>query len=415
MKQTAGFISTYSADVFGVCSALFELGGMTVMHDASGCNSTYNTHDEPRWYDMDSLVFISALTEMEAVMGDDGRLVREIVDAAKELNPKFIAVAGTPIPMMTGTDFAAVARLVEEQTGILSFGFATNGMRPYSSGVGMAFEALARRITDRTAVKTQGFSANIIGLTPLDFSYEPGDALSFAAVPCSAPYSAGRCGEAHLNGSAGSLKKQLSAHGFELIGSWAMGGTLDEIRQAGRARVNLVVSEGGLPAARALRELYGTPYVAGLPYGGRVSEKLFADLAAAAQTGECTVSYEGRDWPGIPDIAVIGESVSAGSLVRAIEQETGRAARAICPLGPDPELLPPGGVRVSDEDDIRGCLSAFRAVIADPLYRPVCPPSCRLIELPHEAFSGRIYRNRIPDLISGFDGWFEQIKEEFVK
>ena len=45
MKQTASFISTYSADVFGVASALYELGGMTIMHDASGCNSTYNTHD----------------------------------------------------------------------------------------------------------------------------------------------------------------------------------------------------------------------------------------------------------------------------------------------------------------------------------------------------------------------------------
>ena len=71
MKQTASVISTYSADVMGVCSALFELGGMTVMHDASGCNSTYTTHDEPRWYDMDSMVYISGISEMEAIMGDD--------------------------------------------------------------------------------------------------------------------------------------------------------------------------------------------------------------------------------------------------------------------------------------------------------------------------------------------------------
>ncbi len=42
---------------------------MTVMHDASGCNSTYTTHDEPRWYSMDSMVYISALSELEAVMG----------------------------------------------------------------------------------------------------------------------------------------------------------------------------------------------------------------------------------------------------------------------------------------------------------------------------------------------------------
>ena len=95
MKQTATIISTYSADVMGVCSALFELGGMTVMHDASGCNSTYTTHDEPRWYDMDSMVYISGISEMEAIMGDDEKLISDIVDAAEVLKPAFIAIAGT--------------------------------------------------------------------------------------------------------------------------------------------------------------------------------------------------------------------------------------------------------------------------------------------------------------------------------
>lgn len=94
MKQTQAFLSTYTADVSGVCSALFELGGMTVMHDASGCNSTYNTHDEPRWYDMDSLVFISGLSELEAVLGDDEKLIEDTVRAAKKLSPRFIALAG---------------------------------------------------------------------------------------------------------------------------------------------------------------------------------------------------------------------------------------------------------------------------------------------------------------------------------
>ena len=108
MKQTARIISTYSADVMGVSSALFELGGMTVMHDPSGCNSTYTTHDEPRWYDMDSMVYISGLSEMEAIMGDDEKLISDIVDAAEVLKPAFIAIAGTPIPTMTGFDFEAV-------------------------------------------------------------------------------------------------------------------------------------------------------------------------------------------------------------------------------------------------------------------------------------------------------------------
>ena len=40
MRQSYRIIPVYTADVSGVCSALYELGGMTVMHDPSGCNST---------------------------------------------------------------------------------------------------------------------------------------------------------------------------------------------------------------------------------------------------------------------------------------------------------------------------------------------------------------------------------------
>jgi nitrogenase molybdenum-iron protein alpha/beta subunit len=148
MKQTARIISTYSADVMGVCSALFELGGMTVMHDASGCNSTYTTHDEPRWYDMDSMVYISGISEMEAIMGDDEKLISDIVDAAEVLKPAFIAIAGTPIPTMTGFDFEAVAEVIEQRTGIPSFGFATTGMNTYIHGASMALAGTARRFVE---------------------------------------------------------------------------------------------------------------------------------------------------------------------------------------------------------------------------------------------------------------------------
>ena len=33
MKQVSVTLSTYTADVSGVCSALYELGGMVVIHD----------------------------------------------------------------------------------------------------------------------------------------------------------------------------------------------------------------------------------------------------------------------------------------------------------------------------------------------------------------------------------------------
>ena len=129
MKQVASRISTYSADVFGVCSALYELGGMVVMHDPSGCNSTYTTHDEPRWSSMESMIFISGLTEMEAIMGDDEKLIADVVREADAMHPAFIVVAGGPISNMIGLDFEAVSLRIEEETGIPSIRMRTRSCR----------------------------------------------------------------------------------------------------------------------------------------------------------------------------------------------------------------------------------------------------------------------------------------------
>ena len=364
MKQTSRIISTYSADTFGVCSALFELGGMTVMHDASGCNSTYTTHDEPRWYDMDSMVFISALSEMEALMGDDEKLIGDIVTAAQELRPKFIALAGTPIPAMTGFDYEAAARVIEAQTGIPAMGFATTGMNTYVQGVSMALESLARRFVREDVKKTERPSVNILGLTPLDFS---------------------------VNGTDHSIAEFLEKEGFEVLSRWAMGSCLEEISRAGGASVNLVVSASGLAAAKVLQSRFGTPYVVGVPYGEA------GMLAQALRTGTAA-------WPELPgeDIVIIGEGVTSVSLARAIECETGRSARVLCPTECDPALLRKKDRLCRSEEELETAIKTAKTLIADPMFRPICPAGIKFVELPAESCSGRIWRDRIPDLVKDF-------------
>ena len=373
MKQTARIISTYSADTFGVCSALFELGGMVIMHDASGCNSTYTTHDEPRWYDMDSMVYISGLSEMEAIMGDDEKLIGDIVDAANNLHPKFIAIVGTPIPTMTGFDFTAVAELVEDRTGIPTFGFDTTGMNTYVQGAAKAFEGIARRFVKRDVEKTEHLSANILGLTPLDFS---------------------------VNGSDASMVKFLENAGFEVVSKWAMGSTLEELTEAGRASVNLVVSATGLGVAKVLKELFGTPYVVGTPIGAAFQEELKHALLKTVKEGLSDLELS-----SLPnsEIAVIGEGVTSLSLAQAIELEYGIGVKILCATECEKALLRTKDVLTSDEEDVMEALSGMKMVIADPLYRPICPKDAKFMNLPAESFSGRIYRNEIPNLVDRFE------------
>ena len=390
MKQIASRISIYSADAFGVCSALYELGGLCVMHDASGCNSTYNTHDEPRWYDFDSMVYISGLSEMEAIMGDDQKFIDDIVYTAKELSPNFIAMAGTPIPTMIGTDFKAIANIIEKETNIPTFGFDTTGMHSYVSGAYKAFEALAKRFLKRNDKESRGekkesidkesrevkntiIKVNILGATPLDFS---------------------------INKSVEAMVDLLKENNFEVISTWAMGSSLEYIKNAGDADVNLVVSYSGMGAAKYMYENLNIPYVVGTPFGKEFANKVIEDLKEVKSTKENKVSYDNRKIDKDAEITIVGESIMSESLAYAISKEKNKTVNVISSLETDEKLLLEGDKIDMFEDDIEKCLKNSKTIIADPLFRPICPLDSNFISLPHEAFSGRIYRDEIPNIIN---------------
>ena len=422
LRQAYRIIPIYTADVSGVCSALYELGGMTVMHDPSGCNSTYNTHDEIRWYDEDSLIFISGLTEIDAIMGNDEKFIHDIEEAASELKPRFIALASSPIPYMNGTDFPAIAEVTEQDTGIPTFAVPTNGMHDYVHGAGMALEAIAEHFVlpkshaeDVSNKNTEGKGrnrlVNLLGVTPLDFG--PLD-------------------------HAETMKRSLEQYGWQINSMWAMGDSLDQLSKSADAAVNVVVSSVGIRAAKVLQRKFGTPYVVGAPVG-RFTEKLSEAMEVAvssakgfaaseieknAQTrhlSETEAAQEPADnvvyaacrkvSENLQDankaeentrhqaeITLIGEPVTMGSLAAAIELQYGRSVRVLCPLEETEGLLAPGDEAVCGEEMMEEKLKDAGIIAADPLYRPICPKDAQFYELPHIAFSGRIYLKKIKQM-----------------
>ena len=413
MKQVSVTLSTYTADVSGVCSALYELGGMVVIHDPSGCNSTYNTHDEPRWYEMDSLVFISGLSQMDAIMGNDDKFIHDIVRAAKELQPRFIALVRTPIPLMTGTDFEGISRVIEKQTGIPVFYFPTSGMHTYVKGAGMAMETIAKELVpaggesvkERKNKQENPLKINILGATPLDFS---------------------------INSTLDSIKEFLSQH-FEIISIFAMGSSIEDIQRAGEADVNLVISSVGVLAAKVLEERFHTPYVIGTPIIGFenvLAEKLIESAwTKKSQTAYFSVLQKAhkKDTANFTTIQnteavsnlkkirsltetieknkvsgnvyIIGESVISQSLKAALALRYGIEAAVICPLETEPEYTEKDVLLLSSEEDIKEAIMDADTVIADPIYKTICSEKVNFVAMPHEAYSGRIYRKEVCDFI----------------
>lgn len=388
MRRTNRIVPTYTGDVSGACSALFELGGMVVIHDPSGCNSTYNTHDETRWYDHDSLIFITGFVERDAILGRDDKLIRDVVEAARELSPRFIALCNSPVPFISGTDFRAIAKIIERESGIPCFYVQTNGMHDYVVGAGNAFLALAERFVGEWPKRSRAL--NILGATPLDLG---------------------------IAGSDAPLRAFARQAGFEVVSCWAMGSTLEELACAAEAEVNLVISSTGLRVARYLREHFGTPYVVGRPIGidmasDQVSNPWSSDLAQAlreaARTGSCLRPSIMRKKLGgeAARCCLVGEPVAMGSLAVAVSMDwLPGSMQVICPLEVPRELLADDDLLVEGEEGIEEALAKAASVsegplrvVADELYRPIIPAGSELLQvsspigrapLAHQAFSGR--------------------------
>lgn len=374
MKNVSRIIPCYAADTSGVCSALYELGGLTVVHDASGCNSTYSTHDEPRWYDMRSKIYISALTELDAVMGDDEKIISDTVSAAKDQDPAFIAICGSPMPMMTGFDYDSAAAEIEKRSGIKTIPLHTNGMRSYIEGASEAFEAIIKAFCKRSN-KSSEIGVNVLGMSPLDFPL----------------------------GSDSAIKKWIEDMGAQCVCNLAMGSGFNSIKNAANADIDLVVSYSGLAAAKYLYKYFNIPYIVGVPFGKNYSALLSRQLLDTVKNGQ-TASEDMLSnirRTDDSDTVIIGESVSSVSLAAALQADMDINASVISTLPSDDSILSDGDVQLSAEEDIEAYLkkTSPKTVIADPLYKYIIPRESKLIPVAHFAFSGRCFQKDMQVMI----------------
>lgn len=365
MKNLWISLPAYAPDYSGICSAFFDLGGISVIHDASGCTGNYTGYDEPRWFGSRAKVFCSGLREIDAVMGNDDKLLENAIKAGLLFPPSVYAVIGSPVPTVIGSDMRGIARELEERTGVPAFGFPANGLRLYDMGISDALCALIRRFTMPSAsVIPRG--VNLLGTNPLDLG----------------------AGE-----NAADLEEALTARGFTVVGKMMMGASLGEVAALSGAQVNLVVTVSGFEAAKLLRESFGIPYVAGMPMAG--CGDVFSALEATLGDGQCRVI---RD-EAADGVLIVGEQVIANGLRRAIRDHAPQLGVTVAAMTAfENDLAGRGDLAVPDEEQLLDLLESgrFHTLIGDPVLGDILPEPMRLIPLPHPALSSKLYWDQIP-------------------
>lgn len=352
----------FSPDYSGVCSAIFDLNCVAVVHDASGCTGNYTGYDEPRWYGSKTAIFCSGLREIDAILGDDEKMIQKVLDAAESLHPELIVLIGSPVPMVIGTDMKGIAADIEARTGIPCLGFDTTGTRYYSDGIAQACLALMERFTQTPERKIPN-GVNLLGLTPLDFG----------------------------SGAASDLKADLAQNGLELVSSFCDGLTMEAVQKAAQASLNLVVSQSGLRPARYLEKRFGIPFLVQIPIGKSAQENWLEAVHSCLNGQKSLVPHTtGKD----AEILVLGDEILCRSLQLGLKADFGLTADCGCLFGTEPELPGANILNLEDEQKIEEAVNCgkYRQIIGDPMLRMLIHPETEVdfFDLPSYCISSKM-------------------------
>ena len=347
----------FASDTAGAAAVLYPLGGMTVIVDAGGCAGNICGFDEPRWQEdaEPSAVFSAGLRDMDAIMGRDANLVATIREAAAELTVSFVGLVSTPVPAIIATDFRALCRMVEKETGLPTIAVRTDGTRLYDRGTSAACDALVQKFTAPIPPDAPRTGLGVLGLTPLDFSREE---------------------RASLHALLG--REDTPIRFFD---------RLDDFREAARLKELLVVSPTGLRAARRLQRQWGIPIRTELPLAfiHEAFSTVLSRLAALLQDGQPR------------EVLIVHQQILANGLRRAICQRFPALSTSAVTVGSffalDRALQQEGDLHFRGEQAFHAYLQAHpdAIVIGDALLARAVPEPFggTLLDLPHFALSGR--------------------------
>ena len=364
MKGLRKYLTPFAPDQSGAASVLYDLGGILVICDAGGCAGNICGFDEPRFETQAAAVFSAGLRDMDAIMGRDRELIQKTVSAFKGTGCSFVALVGTPVPSIIGTDYRALERILEKKCGCPVISIPTNGMKTCESGLELTYLTLFQRFS-ASPDRPGGMSgtAGVIGCTPLEL-IDLTDQERIRAI----------------------LKKE----GYERVIFYGADAGREDYESAGGNVRNFVLSAAGIRPAEYLQKTFGTPFEIG--YIG-VSEYL-RDLPSGFEKNMSTDS---------PKILIVHDPVAAASLKAALlEKFPGSKAEIECAsffagkACEKSDYLVHGvplksGISLREENDLLTLLYGknYDYIFADPVIEKIPTEKSSLIPFPSFALSGK--------------------------
>jgi len=251
----------YTCSLGGAAFAVNSLpGGIPILHAPAGCAGSFAWAQNGGSAlqvggNCGSLSIPSSnLQESEVVFGGDSRLRQQVKNTLDVVEGGLYVILTSCVTEIVGDDILSIVREFKAD-GVPIVGAHTGGFKGNAyQGYDIVLQALFKDFVEPGKEKRHG-KVNVWGIAPyLD------------------PF---------WRGNIQGVRRLLESLGLEVNSFFTLEDSLEGIRNAGEAELNIVVSDlYGIEAAKQFEELHGTPYLAmGLPIGPSASSALLKAVA----------------------------------------------------------------------------------------------------------------------------------------
>lgn len=186
-------------------------------------------------------LFTTHLSEDDIIMGDVTRLEEAIREIDKGYHPEVIFVVSSSVTSIIGADIKGVCNYMEQEIDARLIPVDTGGFKgDYSLGMREGYNLLVKSFATEQVEKKEA-TYNILGASGCDY---------------------------RMKSDLWELDS-LMQEGFSYQVNAVLGieSSVKALKELGATKINLVLREEALEAAKYLEKTYGTPYVYGGPYG----------------------------------------------------------------------------------------------------------------------------------------------------
>lgn len=383
MKQLYRVFPALAPDYTGISSLLFEERAITVFVDPHGCNGQSLYYMEPRYDAFRQMPrsFSCGIREKDAVFGVDELVRRKVSGLLKYVDGAYIVLVGTPVPAALGLDFSSLARQIQRDTGLPTFGLATNGLSTYDRGQIMLLHALMDRIEQEPGCfPPLQCDVHLIGATTLD-GWDATAVRDYTEL--------------------------LKDCGARSVACWGRPDLIHAMAGAPWSRLNIAVSSAGYTMARRLQQTYGTPFLAGYPVGAAMESRFRTQVRAILDGKPLPEFAPVRPVSSAPlhSVLLLGDRWNNEALGRCLSEDYHvpeiQMGDCFPGEGPYADAVPDCFPIREEEELFQHCLEhgPYDCIVGDPLFRPLVETFTRnFVPNPHVAVSGRLYWNEMDRL-----------------